>query len=42
MGYVMVEQLNISWWNSGAEMGQKWWNGGTSNGGMVEHLMVEQ
>ena len=31
----MVEQYNLGWWNS------KTSNGGTSDGGLVEHLVVK-
>ena len=41
-----VRTVEQRWWNSGrykvrAEE-QRWWNSGTSDGGTVEHLMVEQ
>jgi len=42
----MVEQLNISWWNSGRSEGGTveylMVDSKTSDGGTVEHLMVEQ
>ena len=43
---MMVEQWNISWWNSGRYDGgtveERLWNSRTSNGGTVEHMMVKQ
>ena len=34
----MVEQWN----RDGGSVEQRWWNSGTSDGGTVDHLMVEQ
>ena len=43
---MMVEQWNISFWNSGRYDGgtveERLWNSRTSDGKIVEHIMVEQ
>ena len=41
----MVEQYNISWLNGGTEVlnsRTSWWNSTLSDGGTVEHLILEQ
>ena len=41
----MLEQQNIWWWNSGTiimeQWNMLWWNSWRSDGGTVEHLVVE-
>ena len=44
--HLMVEESNISCWNSGTSddgtVEQSWWNSRTSDGQTVDHVTVEQ